>query len=218
MKIVVFDTGIGGQAVAEQLEMLLPGSTVVVVNDHDHMPYGTRSNEEIIELTDTAIAPLITDCDVVLIACNTATTVALPTLRRRHPDVSFVGIEPMVKPAALQTVTRHIAVLATPATLASRRYQELVDEWASDVTVHQPNCSDWAQLIENGNSHMVPIEQTVSALLDQSVDVIVLGCTHYHWLKERAERAADGRAVILEPSQAIAERIIDLMGHDQTAR
>lgn len=211
MKIGIFDSGIGGQAVAEQLARLIPDAEILSVNDHTHVPYGSRPSEEIIELTTAAIQPLLeAHCDVIVIACNTATTVAIRHLRDTYPEMKFVGIEPMVKPAALESQTKHIAVLATPATLQSARYKELKDTWAQGVTIEEPDCHDWASLIENGNSQAVPIEAVVAGLIEKDVDTIVLACTHYHWLKDRAESAAQGKAIILEPSDAISRRIKDI--------
>lgn len=208
MKIGVFDSGIGGEAVAHQLETLIPGAEVLTVNDHEHVPYGNRKPNEIIELTDRAIQPLLQGkCDVIVIACNTATTVAISALRERYPDMPFVGIEPMVKPAAQLTKTKHITVFATPATLSSERYRLLKDTWAGSVTVDEPDCSTWASLIEEGHANKIPIETFVEQAITKGSDVIVLGCTHYHWLEERASQTAAGRAQILEPSDAISRRI-----------
>jgi glutamate racemase len=212
MKIGVFDSGIGGEAVAQQLQLLLPDAEVIAVNDRAHVPYGSRSADEIIRLTDAAIQPLFaTNCDAIVIACNTATTVAIATLRERYPDTPFVGIEPMVKPAGAMTKTGHIAVFATPATLASDRYQSLKDTWDSGVIVDEPDCSTWAPLIEAGKSDEVPIESYIENVVNNGADVIVLGCTHYHWLKARAVEAAGDKAVILEPSDAISRRISSLL-------
>jgi glutamate racemase len=215
MKIGVFDSGIGGQAVANRLAELLPDAEILCVNDHDHVPYGSRPVAEIISLTDTAIQPLIdAQCDAIVIACNTVTTVAINHLRQEYPVMNFVGIEPMIKPAAQQTKSGIVAVLATPATLASQSYKTLKDTWAKDSTVIEPDTSSWAALIEAGQPEDVPVEDTVFWLIEQNVDVIVLACTHYHWLKERAETAAGVRAIIMEPSDAIGNRIISLLGSE----
>ena len=212
MKIGVFDSGVGGRAVAQRLQEFIPEAEILSVDDHAHVPYGSRPSEEIITLTTKAIQPLLdAHCDSIVIACNTATTVAIRELRQRFPETPFVGIEPMVKPSSLLTKTKRIAVLATPATLSSLRYSELKNEWAKDITVVEPDCHTWAGLIEAGKETEVPIEQTVELLIQDGVDVIVLACTHYHWLKQRAEKAAHGQAQILEPTEAIGNRIIDIL-------
>jgi len=213
MKIGVFDSGIGGQAVADRLSELLPEADIICINDHQHVPYGTRTAGDIIALTTAAIVPLIqANCDAIVIACNTATTVAIAQLRITYPTTHFIGIEPMIKPAAELTRTKTIAVLATSATLASPQYAALKATWASSMAVIEPDCASWATLIETGQSDQVPIEETVTDAITNGADVIVLACTHYHWLKERAEDAAASRATVLEPSDAISNRILTILG------
>lgn len=215
MKIGVFDSGIGGQAVAKRLGELLPDANIICIDDHEHVPYGSRPVDEIIQLADVAITPLIdAECDAIVIACNTVTTVAIEHLRAKYPDMNFVGLEPMVKPAAAQTKSGTIAVLATPATLASPSYDNLKKTWAKDITIIEPDTASWATLIEAGKAEEVPIEDTIFHLIEQHADVIVLACTHYHWLKERAQTAAGTQATILEPSDAIGNRIISLLGSE----
>ncbi|TAL14875.1 glutamate racemase [Patescibacteria group bacterium] len=212
MRIGVFDSGVGGKAVALKLQQLLPNADIMSVDDHVHVPYGDRTPDDIIELTKAAIQPLLAaKCDAIVIACNTATTVAIAALRATYPSVNFIGIEPMVKPAASATKSGIIAVLATPRTLQSDRYNELKRTWAKDSTVIEPDCSDWAKLIEDGHSSQIHVEATVVNLLQQKVDVIVLGCTHYHMIKERILDAAGDTVTVLEPTDAIANRIKSLL-------
>lgn len=212
MKIGVFDSGIGGQAVAEELKRLIPDATVLSVNDSARVPYGGRPRSEIIQLTTKAIQPLIdAKCDAIVIACNTATTNAIKLLRHDNPTQKFIGLEPMVKPAAELTKTGTIAVLATPATLASPRYLELKNDWAQGIEVLEPNCSDWATLIEAGQQEKIQLEQTLMPLLHKRVDVIVLGCTHYHWIKKDIEAIAGSNVTVLEPSNAIKNRLIEIV-------
>lgn len=207
MKIGVFDSGIGGKSVAEALEQAFPQDDIMYVNDHENVPYGTKSVGEIKRLSLIAIAPLVSaDCKVIVIACNTASTNAIGFLRASHPDIFFVGLEPMIKPAALFSKTKKIAVCATPATLASTSYKTLKDTWAKDVTVIEPNCSSWATLIEAGHSDQIDVTNLTTQLITAGCDSIVLGCTHYHWLKDRFVQV-DKNISILEPTDAIAERI-----------
>lgn len=212
VKIGVFDSGIGGKAVAERLQFLFPTAEILFVNDHRHVPYGTKSPDDIRVLTDAAIQPLLAaQCDAIVIACNTATTNAIEYLRATYPDTHFVGLEPMVKPAAKLTQSHVIAVLATPMTLASDKYHALKQQWAADTTIIEPDCRDWATRIEEGNGDKIDVETTVASLLEQHVDVIVLGCTHYHWLKDRIQAAAGPDVTVLEPSDAIGARLDSLL-------
>jgi glutamate racemase len=212
MHIGVFDSGVGGRAVAVKLQELLPDTKIISVDDHDRVPYGDRAPEDIIMLTKDAIAPLLElGCGIIVIACNTATTIALSTLRETYPAINFIGVEPMIKPAAKVTKTGIVAVLATPRTLQSNRYSELKQTWAKDITVLEPNCSDWAKLIESGNADEIDVELVVKSLVEQNVDVIVLGCTHYHLIKQRVLDVARRNITVSEPTNAIASRIKSML-------
>ena len=126
IRIGVFDSGIGGKAIAESLRVSFPQSKITVVNDSKNVPYGDKPNDEIIKLTDLAVQPLLQSrCDVIVIACNTATAIAIDELRRCHPSQLFIGLEPMVKPATRLTKSNKVAVCATPITLRSDEYAKL---------------------------------------------------------------------------------------------
>jgi len=212
MKLGVFDSGIGGEAVAAALRIAFPDATIITVNDHKNVPYGSKTPEEIIQLTDVAIRPLRADgCDIIVLACNTATAVAIETLRKRYPEQLFIGIEPMIKTAASFTKTETIAVCATPATLISERYKELCEKYGSHLTILEPDCNNWAYMIENNEINREAIETTINELCEKGADVIVLGCTHYHWIKDLISKIADGRAQIIEPSEAIGRRVKALL-------
>lgn len=208
MKLGIFDSGMGGKALAASLAQALPEADILVVDDHKNVPYGSKTTEQIISLTDTAIQPLLKEgCDAIIIACNTATMAAIETLRRTYPNEKFIGLEPMVKPAAEQTKTGIIAVCATPSTLASERYRWLVDSFAKDIKIIQPDCSNWARMIESGNIDKVAIKNSVDDCLEKGADIVILGCTHYHWIKDLITEIASDRATVLEPSEAIARRV-----------
>lgn len=208
MKIGVFDSGIGGQAIADKLHDLFPAAKIISVNDSANVPYGNRHRSSIIQMTEDAIKPLIKKkCDVIVIACNTATTNAIDDIRKKHPSIHFVGIEPMIKPAAKLTQTKTIAVFATTGTLKSHRYHQLKHRWASQLVVLEPDCSQWATRIENGEAERINIHSAISEVKRWNADVIVLGCTHYHHIKDRIERAAGPGIHVLEPSDAIGARL-----------
>lgn len=212
MKLGVFDSGIGGEAVALALQDTFPAADIIIVNDKAHVPYGNKATDEVIRLTDAAIQPLIaSSCDVIILACNTATAAAIETLRSRYPNQKFIGIEPMIKTATKLTKTNTIAVCATPATLASARYKNLLQTYGHHLNVIEPDCSDWAYLIENNQLNRQAIEQVVHAICERGADVIVLGCTHYHWIKDVINEIVAGRATVLEPSEAIGRRVAALI-------
>lgn len=212
MHIGVFDSGIGGEAVASDLALSFPSAKISTASDHAHVPYGTRTSQEIISLTDAAIQPLLTaSCDIIVIACNTATTVAIESLRLKYPDQKFIGLEPMVKSAPSLSKSGVIAICATPATLASKRYQQAKELYATKVRVFEPDCSDWAKLIEDNEMNQRIITTDMQECLEAGADVIVLGCTHYHWIKDDILEIVDGKAIVLEPTEAIVRRIKELL-------
>lgn len=212
MKLGVFDSGIGGEAVAAALQETFPTADIIIVNDKTNIPYGNKSSNQVISLTDAAIQPLLSaSCDVIVLACNTATAAAIETLRSRYPGQKFIGIEPMVKTAAQLTKSNTIAVCATPATLASQRYKQLIETFGAHLNIIEPDCSEWAYLIENNQLNRSHIEQTITELCGRGADVIVLGCTHYHWIKDLIAELATGHAKVIEPSEAIGRRVQELL-------
>jgi len=213
MKIGVFDSGIGGKSIAEKLQADYLESEVMYVNDRKNVPYGSRSQQEIIQLTDAAIQPLLMQqCDVIVLACNTATAAAIELLKSRYPDVPFVGLEPMVKPAALLTQSGTIAICATPFTLSSDRYAGLKEKYAGDITVLEPDCSEWAGMIESDQTDIQEIANEINEVCSAGADVIVLACTHYHWIKEEIIKIAAGRAQVIDPSEAISRQVGTVLG------
>lgn len=212
MKLGIFDSGIGGEAVAQSLRLAFPDADIVTVNDRHNVPYGNKTPAEVMTLTETAIQPLLAGkCDIIILACNTATAVAIEPLRERYPAQKFIGIEPMIKTAARLTKTNLVAVCATPATLASNRYHSLVTTYGSHLSIIEPDCSQWAYMIEHNQIDHGIMTSTINDLCHAGVDVIVLGCTHYHWIKDLIISSASGRAEVIEPSEAIARRITDLL-------
>ena len=212
MKLGVFDSGIGGEAVADALRRTFPGAEILVVNDRANVPYGGKPPELVRRLAEAAIQPLLAcACDVIILACNTATALAIDGLRRKYPAQKFIGIEPMIKTAAALTRSKVVAVCATKATLASARYKKLVADFGAGLRIIEPDCGEWASLIESNRMSRARIESTIDAVCAQGADVIVLGCTHYHWIKELIDTLASGRAKVIEPSEAIGRRVRELL-------
>lgn len=211
-KIGVFDSGIGGLSVARAIEFAIPDAEVLFRSDKEHMPYGDKSPEEVLSYVAPILEGLAQDgCDVIVIACNTVTTNHIQILRQRI-TIPLVGIEPMIKPAAEQTKTGVVAVCATPATLASKRYAWLKETYASDVKVLQPDCSRWAYMIEHNQVNHDAMAGQIEDLCAQGADVIVLGCTHYHWIEELLNELVAGRAKVIQPEQAVVaqlKRVLD---------
>lgn len=207
MKIGVFDSGIGGLSMANAIRAALPDLEVVVREDKEHVPYGLRTPEEILGFVVPVFQGLVDDgCQAIVVACNTVTTTLINELRQRF-TIPLIAVEPMVKPAAELTRTKIIAVCATPTTLASERYAELKKQFAQGVRVLEPDCSDWAAMIEHRQIDEEVIAERINAVLQRNADVIVLACTHYHWIEEEIKDLAGNRAQIVQPEEATVEQL-----------
>lgn len=210
-KIGVFDSGMGGLSVAQAIKRALPNDIVIFENDHEHMPYGDKQPSELLALAVPILRGLVdAGCEVIVVACNTLTTTLITELRARI-TVPLIGMEPMVKPAAERTKTGVIAVCATPGTLASKRYAWLKQSYAQGVQVLEPDCSRWASMIEHNQVNEQVIEQQINAACDQGADVIVLGCTHYHWIADKIRAMAAARAVVIQPEEPVIARLKQLL-------
>lgn len=206
MKIGIFDTGTSGELVAKRLKELLPQHSYIMAIDREHAPYGNRSPEEIIALTNAAIQPLLS-CDIIILACNTATTNALKQLQQLYPDVRFIGFEPMIKSAAASTRSHRITLLATNATKQSQRLRTLISDYASDIRIDAPDTRAWARMIDQGLAGDIALDE-VSASVAGGSDVIILGCTHYLALEKQLQSLFP-YCRILEPTASIAKQISD---------
>jgi glutamate racemase len=207
VKIGVFDSGVGGLSVAKAIRHALPEYEVIYRDDSEHVPYGTRGIEEIYNFTKPILKGMVEEgCNVIVIACNTVTTNLIGRLRREI-DVPLIGMEPMVKPAAGATKTGVIAICATPRTLASNRYKYLKEEYAKGIKVLEPDCSDWAFMIEVDIPDREKIAKIVKDICDKGADKIVLGCTHYHWIEDEIKKLAKGKASVLQPEEPVIEEL-----------
>lgn len=207
MKIGVFDSGVGGQRVADFIQKSRLADEVVYRNDRKNVPYGSRSMQEVKGFVVPILQSMVASgCQVIVVACNTVTTNLIDDLRRII-SVPLIGMEPMVKPAAKITKSKVIVVCATPATLVSPRYAWLKSEYAADCQVVEPDCSDWAYLIEQNMMNQAKIAADITPALESGADVIVLGCTHYHWIETDIQKLCQGRAVVIQPEPAILHRL-----------
>lgn len=207
MKIGVFDSGVGGKTFVRAIESALPDAEVLLRDDVEHLPYGTKSPDEVFGYVVPILKGLAEDgCQVIVVACNTVSTNLIGRLRAVI-SVPLVAVEPMVKPAAEQTKSGVIAVCATPATLKSDRYKWLKDNYARGVKVIEPDCSNWASMIEDKEVDRRQIHDTIDAVCLAGADVIVLGCTHYHWIENIIKKETEGRAVVIQPEKPVVEQL-----------
>lgn len=215
-----FDSGVGGTCVLEAFRRLCPEEPTVYVADTENCPYGNKPPEEIVRLSKRIAADLIDrGCEVVVVACNTATAGAIDTLRATWPDVPFVGMEPAIKPAALGSTSGVVGVLATRGTFKGRLYRTTSARVAGNVKIIETVADEFVTLVERGETTGPAVEAAVRArlepLLAAGADRIVLGCTHFPHLKPVMEKVVAGRAEIVDPSDAVARRVRDVL---QTAR
>ncbi|MEO8785387.1 MAG: aspartate/glutamate racemase family protein, partial [Candidatus Saccharimonadales bacterium] len=205
IKVGVFDSGIGGQSVANAISKARPDIEVTFVDDSKNVPYGTKSPDELYGLVLPILTDLAKTASVIVVACNTVSTTLIGRLREVI-EVPLIAVEPMVKPAAEQTKSGIIAVCATPTTLASARYNWLKQKYAANIKVLEPDCSDWSAMIEADKIDRDKIAQRIEAVCQAGADMIVLGCTHYHWIEDLIMDLAQGRARIIQPESAIVTR------------
>ena len=206
-----FDSGLGGLCILDAFKALCPHESTVYIADSKNCPYGNKPAAEIVKLAESNTRRLLRrGCKMVVVACNTATAAAIDFLRERHPEVPFIGIEPAVKPAALRSKTGVVGVLATAGTFGGRLYNETKAKFAKDVTVIATVADEFVEIVERKEISGAAAERVVRAriepLLKAGCDKIVLGCTHFPHLKPLIEKICDGRAEVIDPSDAVARQ------------
>ena len=200
-----------------ELRRLLPEESLIYLGDGKNCPYGGRSREEIEGFAIAAVERLVErGVKMVVVGCNTATTAAVATLRQRWSDMPIVGLEPAVKPACLTTRTRKIAVLATAHSLSSDMFLATAARYADDVEIVKVVGEGFVELVERNMEHSVEAEmlvrKAVEPLLERGVDKIVLGCTHYPFLRPHIERIVAGYGIdVIDSGEAVARRVAWLL-------
>jgi glutamate racemase len=214
--IGIFDSGIGGLTVTQQIMQALPTERLLYFADSAHLPYGQRSLREVRDFSFAITEALLAKgAKIIVVACNTASGAALHELRQGFPDVPFVGMEPAVKPAAETTRSRVVGVIATPATFQSQVYASVVERFAQDVTVlHQP-CPGLVEQIEAGEFDTPRTEQMLRGWLEpmmaKGIDVLVLGCTHYPFVLPLIERITGPEVRVIDPAPAVARQVVRVL-------
>jgi len=190
--IGVFDSGVGGLSVLRAIRAQMPHEAVVYFGDQGHVPYGPRPLEQVV-------------------ACNTASAAALHFLRHKFPALSFVGMEPAVKPAAETTRTGVVGVLATPATFQGALYASVVERFAANVTLLQSTCPGLVQQIEAGELDAPAtrsiLEQALRPMLERGIDTVVLGCTHYPFVIPLIQSIVGAEVRVIDPAPAVARQV-----------
>ena len=214
--IGIFDSGAGGMSVLREILKLLPQEKYVYYSDNANCPYGEKTREFIIERSRAITRELLgKGCGIIVVACNTATSAAIETLREEFAPVKFIGMEPAIKPAALSTRTGVIGVLATAGTLKGSKYLISKGIYEDDVRIEEHVGEGYVELVENGELEGPHAEEVVrkslQPLLDAGADNIVLGCTHYPFLRPLIRKIAGPSVKILDPAPATARHLIYVM-------
>lgn len=208
----IFDSGIGGVSVLTAIRNELPTVDLIYTGDNFHLPYGEKSMDEIRTYSRGVVEFLKSKgCSVIVIACNTASAAALKQLRDEYRDLIFIGMEPAVKPAAEQTQTGVVGVMATTATFQGELFASVVERFASGVKVIQQPCPGLVQQIEAGEldspATIKMLRGWLEPMKEQNIDRIVLGCTHYPFVRNAIHSILGDGVTIIDPAPAIAKQV-----------
>ena len=215
--IGIYDSGVGGLTVLRAVSSLLPDEDLIYFADQANVPYGNRSLNEVRGLAEGAASFFMSQgAKLIVIACNTASAAALKYLRGLFPDYPFVGMEPAVKPAAEQTLSGKVGVLATPSTFQGELYTSVVERFAHDVQLFQATCPGLVQQIENGRLNTPQtrkiLEDALEPMLQEGVDTLVMGCTHFPFVIPLISKIAGNEVNVIDPAPAIARQVKRILG------
>ncbi|MGB0897145.1 MAG: glutamate racemase [Flavobacteriaceae bacterium] len=209
--IGIFDSGIGGVSIWKEIHQLLPNEHCIYLADSKHAPYGQKSKQEIIDLCIKNTELLIDKgCKLIVVACNTATTNAIKYLRANY-DVSFIGIEPAIKPAALHTKTKSIGILATKGTLSSELFHSTSELYTENISITEQIGKGLVELIETGQIHSNDmsklLQEYLTPMVANNIDYLVLGCTHYPFLIDQIKAILPKNITIVDSGKAVATQV-----------
>ncbi len=213
--IGIFDSGVGGLSVWNEVRMRMPAEKLIYFADTARCPYGGRPIADIYRFSEEIVRFLLSQkCKLIVVACNTATAGAIDRLRAGF-EVPFVGVEPAIKSAVSRTATGHIGVLATEFTLTSERYKRLVDRCAGSVRVHYQVGTGLVEIVEEGREDSPEsgrlLRKYLAAMKAEHVDQVILGCTHYPFLRRQILRIMGPSVVIHDPAEAVARRVEEVI-------
>ena len=214
--IGVFDSGSGGLSVLKEIIRLLPDEQYIYFADNAFCPYGEKTAAEIRSRAHVITDRLLAEgAGIIVVACNTATAAAIADLRESYPDIPFIGMEPAVKPAAIGTRTGVIGVLATAGTLKGSKYLNTKGKYEDDVKIVEHVGQGFVELVEACDLDSPKAEEivreSVTPLLAECADTIVLGCTHYPFLAPVIQRIAGDDVTVIDPAPAVARQTVKVM-------
>jgi len=208
--IGVFDSGVGGTSIWKEIVTILPYESTIYLADSENAPYGNKSEEQIKQLCIKNTEKLIAlGAKIIVVACNTATTNAIDYLRATYP-IPFIGIEPAIKPAALQSINKSIGILATKGTLNSRLFHSTSEKYAQDIKVVEIIGEGLVPLIEKGDLqnprlHAL-LQKYITPMLNAQIDYLVLGCSHYPYLIPLLKDILPAHIKIIDSGEAVAKQ------------
>ncbi len=205
------------------IRIQLPFEDIIYFGDQEKVPYGSRSLLEVRQLSEGVVRFLLNEgVKLIVVACNTASAAALHYLREAFPFIPFVGMEPAVKPAAENTHTGKVGVLATPATFQGELYASVVERFAQGVVIFQETCPGLVGQIEAGKLNVQEtrqiLEEAPKPMIKQGIDTVVLGCTHYPFVIPMIEQIVGPNVRVIDPAPAIARQTMHLLERDQIAK
>lgn len=212
--IGVFDSGIGGTSIWNAIHELLPNEKTIYLADSKNAPYGQKSKDEIVALSKKNVDFLIeNNCKLIVVACNTATTNAIRELRSDY-DIPFIGIEPAIKPAAHNSKTQVIGILATKGTLNSELFNKTAEMFQDTKIIEQVGYG-LVQLIEDGNLNSPEMTQLLESylqpMIEANIDYLVLGCSHYPYLIPQIKTILPENIQIIDSGEAVARQTKNIL-------
>lgn len=209
--IGVFDSGVGGLSVLKEVRLLLPFENIIYYADSAYCPYGIKTKEEILSRSFKICDFLLTkESKILVVACNTASAAGLEIFRQKY-NIPIVGMEPAVKPATTITKNGKIGVLATAVTLSGGRFSSLLERYQNGADVFSQPCPGLVELVEAGQHESTQateiLKRYINPLLEKGVDTIVLGCTHYPFLKNLVIKIAGNNITVIDTGEAVARYV-----------
>lgn len=216
--IGIFDSGIGGTSIWKEVHQLLPQENTIYLSDSKNAPYGQKSTQEIVDLSIKNTEFLINNgAKIIVVACNTATTNAIQYLRNNY-EIPFIGIEPAIKPASLNTKTGTIGILATKGTLNSTLFEKTTSSLNDEINVIEQVGEGLVELIENGKIHSDEmtflLKKYILPMLEKKCDYIVLGCTHYPYLLPQIQKITGNKVKIIDSGEAVAKQVKNVLSQN----
>jgi glutamate racemase len=209
--IGIFDSGVGGISIWKEIHELLPNESTIYLADSINAPYGQKNQQKITELCFKNTELLIKkDCKLIVVACNTATTNAIKQLRTTY-NIPFIGIEPAIKPAAINSKTKSIGILATKGTLSSDLFHNTSELYSENIQIIEQVGEGLVELIEAGNINSIKMKTLLTKylkpMMNKNIDHLVLGCSHYPFLTPLIKKIIPDSVKIIDSGKAVAKQV-----------